>query len=143
MKPETLRKYFGDMPPLEHYPLRDYREFRWEDSEVVEYISSHPQFMTNLFCQIRQSGAVVFDPVTKTWRGYRYHQQAKSGCCQNSPSKPDSFSSSPLSKPHPYISDIGMGGVCDSRQSPDPLVTAAVNSDSGEKTERQVGDEPW
>ena len=143
MKYETLREYFGDMPPLDHYPLRDYREFRWEDSEVVEYMLAHQKFMANLFSSLRESKAIVFDPDTKTWRGYRYREPAKSARRQNSSSKPDSFSPPPLSKPQFPHGVGGTGGVSDSRQSPNPTVTAAGGFDSGKKSKTEVRDEPW
>lgn len=139
MKAETLREYFGDMPPLDHYPLRDYREFRWEDSEVVEYITSHPQFMKNLFYQLRKSGALVFDQDSKTWRGFRYHK----GCCQNSSSKPGSISLPPPSKPNTPPRGESIGGVSDGRLTPDPLLTAEGGFDSGKKSKAEVRDEPW
>jgi hypothetical protein len=139
MKYETLRRYLGDMPPVDHYPLRDYREFRWEDSEILDYLLDHPKFLNAIFDAMKQSGAIVFDPDTRTWRGYRYQKS----CCQNPSSKPDSISTPPLSKPHPHYQDNGDGGICDSRQSPNPTVTAAVNFDSGKKSKAEVRDEPW
>ena len=138
MKYAALREFFGDMPPMDHYPLRDYREFRWEDSEVVEYMVGHRKFMAALMQALRDSGAIVFDSNTNTWRGYHYEKS----CCQNSSSKSSSFRQ-PLSKTQFPHGVGGTGGISDSRQPPNPSVTAAEGFDSGKKSERQVGDEPW
>jgi hypothetical protein len=131
MKAETLRRYFGDMPPLDHYPLRDTgREFRWEDSEVIKYLMSRPAFLENLLSRVTKSGAIVFDPDTKTWRGYRYQDEPKKSAvktrCQNS------TSTQPCRCQNPIL-PLGEGGVlgyCDSRLTPNPKMTAAVNIDS-------------
>ena len=72
MKAETLRKLFEDMPPLDHFPKRGTGEpFRWQDSEVGDYILAHEKFMNRLLSQLRESGAIVFDEDSKTWRGCR------------------------------------------------------------------------
>jgi hypothetical protein len=136
MKHETLRRYFGDMPPLDHYPLREYREFRWEDSEVVEYMIDNHQFMTNIFHRLQRAGAIVFDPETRTWRGYRY--QAQEGCCQKSSAKLFSPSTMPPSKTQSPSSRRGTGGICDGRQTPNPLLTATDLSDSDSEQKMEV-----
>lgn len=143
MKYETCRRYFGDMPPCDHYPLRNYREFRWEDSEILDYLIDHPKFLSNIFDAMKQSGAIVFDPETRTWRGYLYRGKNRDSisCCQNSLSKPTSIFTPPLSKPHPHIYDMGMGGSFDSKQTPNPFLTADRGFDSEPETE--VRDEPW
>jgi len=91
MKAETLRRYFGDMPPLDHYPLRDADcEFRWADSEVVKYLMSRPAFLENQLSRVTKSDAILFDQESKTWRGYRYKDEPKKSavktCCHNSTS---------------------------------------------------------
>lgn len=144
MKPETLRRYFGDMPPVDHYPKRDQGvPFCWQDSELVRYLTKHDLFMNNVMERLRESGAIVFDPESKTWAGYRYSGKVKIPCCQNSLSKGDDFLQQPLSKtPSPYYT-YGDGGICDSRRSPDPFVTAKVTFDSNPKSGKEVCDEPW
>ena len=131
MKAETLRRYFGDMPPLDHYPLRDADcEFRWEDSEVVDYIMSHPGFMANLFQQVRKSGAILFDPDTKTWRGYRYQDEPKISSvktqCQNSISSHQCQCQNPILP----LGEGGVLGYCDTGHTPNPKMTLAVNIDT-------------
>jgi hypothetical protein len=131
MKAETLRRYFGDMPPLDHYPLRDADcEFRWEDSEVVDYIMSHPGFMANLFSQITKSGAIRFNPDTKTWRGYRYQDEPKISSvktqCQNSISSHQCQCQNPILP----LGEGGVLGYCDTGHTPNPKMTLAVNIDT-------------
>lgn len=142
MKPETLRKYFGEMPPLDHYPLRDSHEFRWDDSEVVEYIMRHPQFMSNLFKQLTNSRAIVFHPATRTWRGYRFKEKVAAGCCQNTPSNSTSSSATPPSKTQSPLSERGTGVFCDGRQSPNPLTADDSDFDS-RRGETEVPDDQW
>jgi hypothetical protein len=131
MKAETLRRYFGDMPPLDHYPLRDTgREFQWEDSEVIKYLMSRPAFLENLLSRVTKSGAIVFDPDTKTWRGYRYQDESKKSAvktrCQNSTSTQPCRCQNPILP----LREGGVLGYCDSRLTPNPKMTAAVNIDS-------------
>ena len=131
MKAETLRRYFGDMPPLDHYPLRDADcEFRWEDSEVVDYIMSHPGFMANLFQQVRKSGAILFDQESKTWRGYRYQDEPKISSvktqCQNSISSHQCQCQNPILP----LCEGGVLGCYDTGHTPNPKMTLAVNIDT-------------
>lgn len=91
MKPETLRRYFKQMPPLDHFPKHDSVEpFRWEDSDVVRYLMRHPDFMTNLFSQLRQSGAIVFNHATNKWSGCAYNPFDSEGS-EAPGSKPNTF----------------------------------------------------
>ncbi len=107
--------------------------------------------MTRLTREREAMLAAKYDISTSTvrrrWREYQQaeHQsrnQVKSVCCQNPSSKPSPFRQ-PLSKPSTPPLRGSRRGISDSRHNPNPSVTATGGFDSGEKSERQVGDEPW
>jgi len=101
--------------------------------------------MVTFFSMIQKSGAIVFDPETRTWQGYRNRDfnASKSGCCQKLSPKISISDTTLLSKPQvPYAVGIP-GGVYDSKQSPNPFVTAAAIFDSSSEKEKGGGDEPW
>lgn len=135
MKLETLRRYFAQMPPLNHYPLRNCREFRWEDSEVVRFIASHPQFMTNLFCRLRKSGVIVFNSATQTWCGYRYREGGNPTAVKTCNQNPTLFFDSRHQNPNTPPRGVGIGGIFDGRLSPYPFLTADRGFDDETQTE--------
>ena len=144
MKPETLRRYFANMPPLDHFPKRESGEpFRWEDSEVIQWFIRHTPIPNRILTDARRAGAVVFDPVSKTWRGYKSMQTITPERLQNPVSSNSSFlPTSPSSKyQYPYAVG-GTGYIDDDRQTPDPLSPVVEsNDDDGQNSE--VRDEPW
>jgi len=70
-KRKTKKNIFGDMPPCDNYPFRGQKDFRWEDSEITKYLSEKTETFQIVFGQMQRAGAIVFDPETKKWRGYR------------------------------------------------------------------------
>ncbi len=121
MKYDTLRKYCGDMPPLRHYPKKDLGEpFRWEDSEVIDWILEHTRVIPRLFESLQEAGAIVFDPDSGTWRGYRHFSPCSK--IQNAPVLKNLISehNAVLKNPYPYF-QYGYGGICEHRQTPNPL----------------------
>ena len=99
--------------------------------------------MTRLTRERETMLAAKYDISTSTVRRrWREYQHENSRCCQNPSSKPSSFRQ-PLSKPSTPPLRGSSRGISDSRQNPNPSVTATGGFDSGEKPERQVGDEPW
>ena len=54
------------MPPLKHQP---YDEFDIMASEVADYLVKIPSVRQKLFDMANSKGFIVYDPVTKTWKG--------------------------------------------------------------------------
>jgi hypothetical protein len=70
-KKERLRELAGGMPPLLHYPDQS-SPFDPAESRVLKWISQRPELVLLAFNKLRDSGAIVFDPETRTWRGCHY-----------------------------------------------------------------------
>ena len=69
-KKSNLFKAMTKMPPLRHAIPR--RLFSLEKSEVVKWLISIPAAQIYLFNRAKDSGAIVYDPDTGTWRGSNY-----------------------------------------------------------------------
>lgn len=71
MKEKQTSQFFkiaSKMPKLLHWPDRT-EPFSYEKSEVCEWLLSHPEAMMAIFDKARNSGAIIFDPETETWKG--------------------------------------------------------------------------
>ena len=148
MKYETLRRYCAKMPPLRHYPNKDKGEpFRFEDSEVIQWLLTETRILQRLMESLRESGAIIYDPDTETWHGYQVSKPCSkpdSEVC----SKPDSevcskpffLNTVPCSKYPSCIYYTGGGNVCEHKQTPYPL---AAPGSVLSTVEKEVGDEPW
>lgn len=139
MKQSTLRRYLANMPPLDHYPNRDSGEpFRWEDSEVFQWLMANTRVPTRLFEALRESGAIIFDPETKTWRGYKTPLSHAVVSRQNrASSKSSILNTEPSSNTQHHIYDMGVGDYDDDRLSPNPLTADVRNDDDGQSLEVQ------
>lgn len=123
MKPETIRRLCEHMPALDHFPKRNTGEpFRWEESEVVQWLANNPEIQRKLFEAARRSGAIAFNPLTKKWSGKRTSEIRHNQRRQNtSSSEPSNLTTPPSSKyQHPSYRG-GAGYVCDDRRTPNPL----------------------
>lgn len=66
MKPSKLRIALAEMPSLRH---SNDGPFDLKKSEVIAWLVNQPEALQSLFGLAVQSGGIVFDPATKTWRG--------------------------------------------------------------------------
>lgn len=58
------------MPPLYHSIPE--RPFDIKNSEVVKWLIKQPEILNYVWNNIKNSGAVVFNPETKKWNGVDY-----------------------------------------------------------------------
>ena len=68
---EKLHGLAGDMPPLSHYPDRD-QPFDPACSDVLRWIADRPELVQVIFNKMKDCGAIIFDPDTRTWRGCHF-----------------------------------------------------------------------
>jgi hypothetical protein len=139
MKHERIRALFGDMPPLDHNPGRfTGEEFKFENSEVLQYAMRNEKFLSTLMSLLRDSKAIIFDRETMLWRGFRTPLSHAKTRRQNEPSSnPSILTTEPSSKyQYPYVIG-GIGYVCDDRLSPNPL-TAVVRNNNDDKNGQEV-----
>ena len=66
----NLFKSMAKMPPLRH--AIPGKLFSLEKSEVIKWLVSIPAAQIYLFNRAKDSGAIVYDSDTGTWRGSRY-----------------------------------------------------------------------
>lgn len=60
----------ASMPPLSHWPGRCHGlPFVEAQSQVLEFLGSHPEIRRWLLSTFKASGAISFDPVTRKWSG--------------------------------------------------------------------------
>lgn len=71
-KKSKLKRVLGEvcknMPALSHWPDRE-QPFSVDRSEVCQWLASHPMIKQLLYDAARESGAIVYDADTRTWRG--------------------------------------------------------------------------
>ena len=58
------------MPPL-HHSIPD-QPFDIRNSEVVKWLAKQPEILNYVWNNIKNSGAVVFNPETGKWQGVDY-----------------------------------------------------------------------
>ncbi|MEI6972731.1 MAG: hypothetical protein WCL44_14590 [bacterium] len=59
----------ANMPPLSHQPDE---VFAWSSSQVADWLMAQPKIRQYVFEKCNRRGLIVFDPVTRTWRGKNF-----------------------------------------------------------------------
>jgi len=138
MKHERIRALFGDMPPLDHNPGRfTGEEFKFENSEVLQYAMRNERFLSMLMSLLRGSKAIVFDRETMLWRGCRTPLSAAVARRQDEASSKSLNLNTEPSSYTQYPPKGGYWGYDDDRLTPNPLA-ADVTFDDDDSQSREV-----
>ena len=114
------------MPPLRHYPQKDSGEaFRFEDSEVLQWLFTETRFLERLMESLRESGAITYDADTETWRGHQVEKPC-SKLVSEACSKPF-FLNTVLCSKYPLYINIKGGMICEHERTPNPLATTGAD----------------